>query len=59
MKRYLYKNIKVYRTMGGWCADYVEKYRRFTLHVTCNPTRYMALQDAKREVDYLNKEEKT
>ena len=57
MKKYLYKNIKLYKTMGGWCADYVPlKGQRLTLHVACSPTRYMALNVAKRCVDYLNKE---
>ena len=57
MKRYKYKNIKVYRAMGGWCAEYVENNRRFALHSLCQPTRYMAYNSAKREVDYLNRKE--
>ena len=54
---YLKKYIKVYRTAGGWCADYVPpKGQRLTLHVACLPTRYMALEHAKRCVEWLNKE---
>ena len=56
--KYLKKYIKVYRTAGGWCADYVPpKGQRLTLHVACLPTRYMAVEHAKRCVEWLNRED--
>jgi hypothetical protein len=60
MKRYLYKNISTYHAMGGWCADYVDVLERksFALHRACCQTKRAAYEDAKCQVDYLNRKER-
>lgn len=55
-KKYLYKNISVYQSMGRWSADYVypNEGRAFALHAQCTKTKEEAYKIAKEEIDYLN-----
>lgn len=54
MRKYLYKNIRVKRQFGRWIAEYKDANRVFTLHVGGYATRFMAYNEAKKEVDFLN-----
>ena len=60
-KKYLYKNISLYQSMGRWSADYVypNEGRGFGLHVACTTTKEEAYRIAKREIDFLNERAKT
>lgn len=53
-RKYLYKNIILYRSWGTWQADYNDNGRRFGLHRCCCRTKTEAMECAKEQVDYLN-----
>lgn len=54
MKKYQYKNIKLYQTFGKWSANYSEDNKTFALHVACTNTKAEAYKIAKDQVNYLN-----
>ena len=67
MKKYLYKNIVLYKYYGTWQADYqthgdyqgadLQSNGRFSLHNCCCDTKREAYEIAKEQVDFLNREE--
>ena len=57
MRKYLYKNIKMYKNgYGVWIAYYVADGKAFQLSHTCS-TKPVAYSIAKANVDYLNEKE--
>ena len=57
MKKYLYKNIRLYETYSRWSADYYDGKDYFALHAACCETKKEALTLAKDMIDYLNSKE--
>ena len=55
MKKYLYKNIVCFQSYGRWHADYNDDGAQFALHRCALRTKAAAYEEAKAEVDYMNR----
>lgn len=54
MKKYLYKQIILFKSWGTWQADIIADGKRFALHRHCSRTKAIAYELAKFEVDCMN-----